>query len=147
MAVSDKQNPPAGTIQVDPEEGFGPHVTERFLDFYGEGSVFVTATVDCLNHRFASVLMKSGGLPADHVALQYGTPEMRGSLESLLKALAIQGLSKPPVLLMRSATGYEEPQQFISTASSILGAELVTNWMHLLEQEDYAGADALLSIH
>lgn len=147
--MTDSDNPatgiPAGTLQIDPEEGFGPHIAECFLDLYGEDSVFATATVDCLTHGFVRVLIKSGRLSADHVPIRYGTPAMRESLENLLEALESRGLDKPFLLLMRSAVGREEPQHFLSVASSVLGTELVTSWLRRLEQEDYAGANAFLA--
>jgi hypothetical protein len=151
MTASDKGNPstgiPAGTIQIDPVEGFGPHIAECFLNLYGEDSVFVTATVDCLTYRFIRTLIKSGRLSADHVAIQYGTPAMRESLENFLEALASRGLDTPSVLLVRSAVGHEEPQHFLTVASSLLGTELVASWLRRLELEDYAGATTCLAAH
>jgi hypothetical protein len=134
-------------ISVDPDEGFGPHLSEAFLACYGEESVFVTAAVDCLNHRFNRVLLKSGKVPADHKVVQYGEPAMRKALEQLLSALGKRGVDNPPTALLRSATGYEGPQAFLVRASSVLGNDLVANWLNRLEQEDYAGATALLAVH
>lgn len=134
-------------ISVDPDEGFGPHLSEAFLGCYGEDSVFVTAAVDCLNHRFNRVLLKSGKVPADHKAVQYGEPAMRDALEQLFEALGKQGLDNPPTALLRSATGYEEPRAFLASAGSVLSESVVTNWLYRLEQEDYAGAAALLAVH
>ncbi len=138
---------PPGTIQIDPEQGFGPHMAEAFLERYGEDSVFVTATVDCLTWRFIGVLTKAGKLPTDHEPIQYGSPEMRGAIEALLKALSTCGMDKPVVALMRSATGHEQPQAFELAAAGLLGNHLIDNWLHLLEKEDYAGAAALLVVH
>jgi len=138
---------PPGTLQVNPAEGFGPHIAGPFLGQYGEGSVFVTATVDRLTHRFVAALKKSGKLPNDYVPVQYGPPEMRETLENLLNALTALGVDKPSVLLMRSAVGHEEPQRFIMVASSVLGNGLVTSWLHRLELEDYAGANSALVPH
>ncbi len=138
---------PPGTIQIDPSEGFGPHMSEDFLDLYGEGSVFVTATVDCLTWRYIKVLIKAEKLSEDFEPTQYGSPEMRQTLEAFLKALAICGLEKPSVTLMRSALGREQPRAFQDTAGALLGSDLVARWLHLLEQEDYAAAMALLSVH
>ncbi len=138
---------PAGTIQIDPDLGFGPHVTEAFLHLYGEDSVFVTATVDSLTWRFAGVLIRANKLPTDYEPVQYGSPEMRQSLDALLRALGARGLDNPPTALMRSALGLEPPQAFQVAASSLLGDSLVANWLHLMELEDYAGATALLGVH
>lgn len=138
---------PLGTIQIDPEQGFGPHMTEAFLERYGEDSVFVTATVDCLTWRFIGVLTKAGKLPADYEPLQYRALEMRGAIEALFKALSACGMDKPAVALMRSATGHEQPQAFELAAAGLLGSRLMGNWLHLIEKEDYAGATALLVVH
>ena len=137
---------PAGTIQIDPEQGFGPHVSDAFLDLYGEDSVFVTASVDFLTWRFVGVLVRAEKLPADFEPVQYGTPEMRQALDVFLKALSARGLENPPTLLMRSALGHEQPQAFQSAASALLGYDLVGRWLQLLEQQDYAGATALLAV-
>lgn len=134
-------------ISVDPDDGFGPHISESFLECYGEESVFVTAAVDCLNDRFNRVLVKSGKMPGDHKIVQYGAPAMREAIEQLLQVLANQGLDNPPTALMRSATGYEEPQAFLLTAGALLGKDLVADWLSRLEQEDYAGTAALLAVH
>ena len=138
---------PPDTVSIDPEQGFGPHITEAFLDLYGEDSVFVSATVDCLTCRFVGVLVRAGKLSADFEPIQYGSPEMLQALEGFLKVLAARGLENPSTALMRSALGYEGPQTFLATASSVLGGELVVCWLQLLEQEDYAGAAALLAVH
>ena len=134
-------------IQVNPVEGFGPHLVRAFLDLYGENSVFVAATVDCLNYRFVRVMIRAELLPADFSPPQYGTPEMRQALETLLKALDAHGLENPPASLMQSAVGYAEPQAFQSTAAGLLGDEVVGRWLQRLEQEDYSGATALLEAH
>jgi len=138
---------PLGTIQIDPDQGFGPHMTEAFLNLYGADSVFVTATVDSLTWRFAGVLVRAQKLPPDFEPVQYGTPEMRQALDAFLKALGTRGLDNPPTALMRSATGHEQPQAFLLVASSLLGDNLVANWLRLMEQENYAGATALLAVH
>ena len=138
---------PAGTIKIDPDQGFGPHVTEAFLSLYGEDSVFVTATVDSLTWRFVSVLIRAKELPTDFEAVQYGTPEMRQALDAFLTVLSTRGLDNPPTALMRSATGHEQPQAFLLSASSLLGDNLVASWLRLMEREDYVGATALLGVH
>jgi hypothetical protein len=138
---------PPGTIQIDPDQGFGPHMTEAFLNLYGEDSVFVTATVDSLTWRFVGVLVRAEKLPSDFEAVQYGSPAMRQALEVLLKALGARGLDNPSTTLMRSAVGHEQPQAFQATASLLLGDSIVANWLGLMEQEDYAGATALLAVH
>lgn len=137
---------PAGTIQIDPEQGFGPHVSDAFLDLYGEDSVFVTATVDCLTWRFVGVLVRAEKLPADFEPVQYGSPEMRQALDAFLKALSVRGLENPSTSLMRSALGHEQPQAFQTAAGALLGQDLVDRWLQLLEQQDYAGATALLVV-
>ena len=137
---------PAGTIQIDPEKGFGPHVSDAFLDLYGEDSVFVTATVDCLTWRFVRVLVRAEKLPADFEPIQYGSAEMRQALDGFLKALSVRGLENPPTSLMRSAVGQEQPQAFLAAAGGFLGHGLVGRWLQLLEQQDYAGATALLAV-
>ena len=122
-------------------------MAEAFLDLYGEDSVFVTATVDSLTWRFVGVLIRANKLPPDFEPTQYGPPEMRQSLDAFLKALSARGLDNPPTVLMRSAVGHEQPDAFQITAGSLLGITLVANWLHLIEQEDYAGATALLEVH
>ncbi len=122
-------------------------MAEAFLNLYGEDSVFVTATVDSLTWRFVGVLVRAEKLPPDFEPIQYGTPEMRQALDAFLKALGARGLDNPPTTLMRSALGYEQPQAFQVTASSLLGDSLVANWLRLMEQEDYAGATVLLAVH
>jgi len=122
-------------------------MAEEFLDLYGEDSVFVTATVDCLTWRYLKVLIKAEKIPEDFEPTQYGSPEMRQALEVFLKALAARGLEKPSVTLMQSAVGHEQPRAFQATAGALLGRDLVARWLHLLEQEDYAGATALLAVH
>ena len=136
---------PAGTIQIDPEQGFGPHLSDAFLELYGEDSVFVTATVDLLTWQFVAVLIKAEKLPADFVAVQYGTPEMRHALDAFLKTLAGRGLEKPSTSLMRSAVGHEQPQAFQAAAGTLLGYDLVARWLQRLEQQDYAGVTTLLA--
>jgi hypothetical protein len=138
---------PPGTIQIDPDQGFGPHMTEAFLDLYGEDSVFVTATVDCLTWRFVDVLVRAEKLPSDFEPVQYGSPEMRQALEALLKTLGARGLDNPSTVLMRSAVGHELPQAFQVMAGTLLGNDLIARWLRLLEQEDYAGATAQLASH
>lgn len=151
MTDSDRPGAPSDTlpkvISVDPDEGYGPHISESFLERYGEESVFVTAAVDCLNFRFNRVLVRAGKVPGDHKAVQYGTPAMRDAIEQLLHALGKQGFDNPPTALLRSATGYEEPQTFLAKAGTLLGSGLVADWLGRLEQEEYAGAAALLAIH
>ena len=137
---------PAGTLQIDPEQGFGPHLSDAFLDLYGEDSVFVNAAVDLLTWQFIAVLIKAQKLPADFVAIQYGTPEMRHALGVFLNTLAGRGLEKPSAALMRSAVGQEQPQAFQTSASTLLGYDLVSRWLQRLEQQDYAGAAALLAM-
>lgn len=132
--------PSPGNISVDPEEGFGPHMSEAFLDHYGTDSVFVTATVDCLTWRFIRLLVNGGHLSSDFEALQYGSPEMRQTLEVLLDVLAARGLEKPSVVLMQSAVGRAPPRAFEEAATALLGSALVADWLHLLEQESYAAA-------
>ena len=34
---------PAGTIQINPEQGFRPHLSDAFLDLYGEDTCFGAA--------------------------------------------------------------------------------------------------------
>ncbi|GAB3029601.1 hypothetical protein GCM10027285_10090 [Oleiagrimonas citrea] len=151
MDNSNQQDPPAGTpegsIPIDPDVGFAPHITDDFLDSYGESSVFVTAAVDCLTYRFVRVLVKAGKLPQEHHTPQYGTPEMREALEQLLSKLASCGMDKPPVVLMRSAVGRSEPRAFQDAAGAILGVGLVGNWFRELEHENYSGARSLLVAH
>ena len=122
-------------------------MTDAFLNLYGEDSVFVTATVDSLTWRFIGVLVRAEKLPSDFEPIQYGSPEMRQALDALLKSLGTRGLDNPSAALMRSAVGREQPQAFLVTASSLLGDHLVANWLRLMEQEDYAGATALLVVH
>lgn len=138
--------PPPGVIPIDPVEGFGPHISDEFIYHYGEESVFVTATVDCLTTRFVGVLRRAGRVPEDHVAVQHGPPEMREALEQLLACLTAQGLDKPHTLLMRSAVGHEAPQSFMDEAGSLLGEELLAIWLRQLEGEDYLSAKALLKV-
>ena len=138
---------PAGTIHINPEEGFGPHISEAFLGFYGEDSAFVTATVDSLTHRFLNVLIQAEKLPPDHMQIQYGSTEMREALDRLLQTLTSRGANGPSVILMRSAVGHDAPQAFERMAGDLLGSELLSNWFSLLEKEDYAGAEALLVAH
>lgn len=138
---------PEGTIQIDPEEGFGPHITEAFLDLYGEYSVFAAATVDLLTWRFVGVLVKADKLPMDFEPPQYGPPEMRKALDGLLKALTAQGHENSVAALMRSALGRQPPQAFQIAAGTLLGNDLIVRWLQLLEQQDHAGATALLSGH
>lgn len=138
---------PPGNIRINPEQGFGPHMAEAFLERYGEDSIFVTATVDCLTWRFIGVLTKAGELPAGYDAIQYGPPEMREALEALLKALSAYGMDKPVIALMRSATGHEQPQAFELAVAGLLGNHVMDNWLHLIEKADYAGATALLVVH
>ena len=151
MTDSDQPSSPSKTlprmISVDPDVGFGPHISSAFLECYGEESVFVTAAVDCLNHRFNQVLLKSGKVPADHKVVQYGDVAMREAIEKLLGTLEKQGADNPSVALLRSATGYEEPPFFLIGAASVLGDDLVAKWLERLEQEDYAGAASLLAVH
>ena len=137
---------PAGTIQIDPEEGFWPHLSDAFLDLYGEDSVFVTATVDLLTWQFVGVLIRAENLPANFAAIQYGAPEMRHALDAFLKTLAGRGLEKPSTSLMRSAVGHERPQAFQAAAGTLLGHDPVTRWLQRLEQQDYAGVTALLAV-
>jgi hypothetical protein len=118
-----------------------------FLDLYGEDSAFITATVDSLTWRFVGVLVRADKLPPDFEPIQYGPPEMRQALDRFLKALAARGLDNPPMVLMRSAVGREPPETFQVMAGSLLGATVVAHWLHLIEQEDYAGATALLAAH
>jgi len=122
-------------------------MTEAFLSLYGEDSVFVTATVDSLTWRFVGVLVRAKKLPPDFEPVQYGTSEMRQALDTFLRTLSTRGLDKPPTVLMRSATGHEQPQAFLLAASSLLGDNLVANWLRLMEGENYAGATALLAVH
>ena len=138
---------PSETIQVNPDEGFGPHMADAFLSLYGENSVFVTATVDCLTRRFINVLIKADKLPPDSEPVQYGAVEMREALESFLQTLSARGSDRPSIALMRSAVGHEQPQTFQRMAAALLGSDLVDRWLRLLEQEDYAGASALLAVH
>lgn len=139
--------PPPGLISIDPDDGFGPHMTDAFLDHYGRGSVFVTATVDCLTWRFVGVLIRDGRLPADFEPIQYGSAAMRLALEELLGALQARGLEKAALVLMRSATGYEAPQAFQARASEWLGTETVASWLELVEREEFDRATALLAVH
>ncbi len=132
---------------MDPEEGFGPHMSEAFLDHYGTDSVFVTATVDCLTWRFIRLLVDGGNLPSDFEPLQYGSPEMREALEGLLDALAARGLEKPVVVLMQSAVGRKPPQAFEEAATALLGTESIADWLRLLEQENYAAAARRLAVN
>ncbi len=136
---------PDGTVRIDPDEGFGPHVTDAFLELYGEHSVFACATVDLLTWRFVRVPVRAEKLPPDFDPPQYGPPEMRESLDVFLKALKAQGHENPPTALMRSALGHEPPEAFQIAAGTLLGNDLVTRWLHLLERQDYAGATALLA--
>ena len=151
MIDSDRATPPTelmpATIQIDPDEGFGPHICARFLECYGSDSVFVTATVDCLTQRFTRALINSGNLSEGHPWVQYGDSDMRESLEILIAVLSAQGLANAPVLLMRSATGYEGPRSFLEAAVVLLGADMVAEWHRLLELEDYAGANSVLATH
>jgi len=147
--VQEEDSPPdapPSTIQIDPNEGFGPDLSEAFLDLYGEDSIFVTATVDFLTWRYVDVLVKARKLPEDFEPPQYGSPEMRQTLAHLLKVLAARGLEKPPIELMQSAVGHKQPRMFQARASATLGSDLVARWLHLLEQQDYAGATALLAV-
>jgi hypothetical protein len=137
---------PAGAIQIDPDYGFGPHISDAFLDLYGEDSVFVTAAVDLLTWQFIAVLIRAGKLPADFVPVQHGSPEMRDSLGALLKTLSSRGLEKPSTSLMRSAVGHQQPQAFQAAAGALLGYDVVARWLQLLEQQDYAGMTTLLAV-
>lgn len=151
MTDSDRPSTPSEVlpkvIPLDPDVGYGPHIASGFLERYGEDSVFVTATVDCLNYRFNRVLVRASKVPEDHKAVQYGDPAMREAIEQLLLVLGNQGFDNPPTALLRSATGYEEPQTFLGSAGSLLGSDVLSNWLDRLEQEDYAGAAALLAVH
>lgn len=151
MTNSNQQDAPAGTpegtIPVDPDEGFGPHIVDSFLERYGEESVFVTATVDCLTYRFIQVLARAGKLPEEHHTPQYGAPAMREALEQLLSVLGSRGMDKPAIVLMRAAIGHEGPSSFLEAASMVLGTALVEDWLFKLEREDYVGAGSLLVVH
>ena len=136
---------PSEDVSINPDEGFGPHISEDFLELYGKGSVFVTATVDCLTWRFIQVLVRAEKLPQDTSPLQYGEPEMREALEDLLAAMSDRGIEKLSLALMRSAVGRESPQAFQEAANSRLGSSTVSQWLTLLEHENYAGASGLLS--
>jgi hypothetical protein len=138
---------PPGYISIDPDEGFGPHMSEAFLDRYGTDSVFVTATVDCLTWRFIRLLVNGGNLSSDFEPLQYGCPEMREALEALLEVLAVRGLETPFLVLMQSAAGRKPPQAFEDAATALLGAPLFADWLRLLEQENYAAAAQRLVAH
>ncbi|MEI2742835.1 MAG: hypothetical protein V9G63_10450 [Candidatus Competibacter sp.] len=139
--------PPDGSIPVDPEEGFGPLISEAFLEQYGNDSVFVIGTIDCLTHRFVHVLIRAGRLPIDYPIKQYGSNDMRESLEHLIEALNTHGIKNPLLLLMRSAIGHERPQEFLACAGSILGPDVIAHWLRRLESEDYEGARVCLSLH
>ncbi|GAB2524815.1 hypothetical protein GCM10027188_29700 [Lysobacter humi (ex Lee et al. 2017)] len=141
------RNAPPGTIPVDPEEGFGPHLTDAFLEAYGEDSVFVTATVDLLTWRFVRVLVKAGKLPEEFEPPQFGPPEMRRALAGLITKLSERGQDRPAVSLMRSAIGHEHPLAFQNVARAVLGEGVVASWLACLEREDYARAEALLEPH
>ena len=140
-------NVPPGTISVDPDEGFGPHLTDAFLEAYGEDSVFVTATVDQLTWQFVRVLVKAGKLPEEFEPPQFGPPEMRGALAGLIAKLSERGQDRPAISLMRSAVGHEHSLAFQRAASAALGESVVAAWLSCLEMEDYAGAAALLEPH
>ncbi len=136
---------PAGNIQIDPEDGFGPHLSDAFLDRYGEESVFVAATADLLTWKFVAVLIKAEKLPTDFAAIQYGSPEMRNALDAFLETLAGRGMEKPSTSLMQSAVGRQQPQAFLAAAGALLGYDLVTRWLQRLELQDVAGVAALLA--
>ena len=138
---------PDGTLNIDPDQGFGPHMKEEFLDFYGVDSVFVTSTVDCLTHRFLNVLIKAKKIPSDHARIQYSSNDMREALESLLEALSSRGVEKPAIALMRSAVGQDDARAFERMAGTQLGSDLLNEWFRLLERENYLGAKALLVAH
>lgn len=72
---------------------------------------------------------------------------MRQALDAFLRALGARGMDNPSTALMRSAAEHEQPQAFLATVSSLLGDHFVANWLRLMEQEDYAGATALLAMH
>ncbi len=147
MQTDQPDDAPPGTIQIDPDEGFGPHLAQSFLDWYGEDSVFAAATADCLTWRFVKVLVRAGKLPAEHQPHVYGSPELCEALEALLDALSTRGLEKASVLLLQSAVGRADAHAFQTAAGYVLGNDLIQRWLVLLEQADPAGATALLTLH
>lgn len=147
LYMEEKRPPgvPAEAIRINPEDGFGPHVSDEFLNHYGEDSIFVTAAVDLLTWQFVGVLIKAQRLPQTFQPVEYGTPEMRTTLGVLLKTLGARGLEKPSSALMRAALGREPADAFEVAAGAVLGPDLVGSWLKRLEQRDYAGATALLA--
>jgi len=135
---------PKGTIQIDPDQGFGPHLTDDFMDLYGPESGFVISTADCLTRRFTRVLVKAGKLAQDTVPVQFGGDQARDTLENLLGAMGRRGVEKPSVVLMQSAIGHAPPENFQLIAQSTLGIDSVALWFMLFEQGKFGECNALL---
>lgn len=136
---------PPGTIQIDPEDGFGPHLVDDFMDLYGPDSNFVAGTADCLTRRFIRVLIKAGKLAPDTVPVQFGGDQAREALDDLLRVLERRGAEKPSVALMQSAVGHAAPEAFQSLAQMILGVDSVERWFTLFEQGKFEECNALLN--
>ena len=139
-------SPPEGSIPFDPEMGFAPLLSSAFVASYGSGSVFVTATADCLTWGVTQLLIHIGRVPDGTEPIQHGAPQARVALEQLLARLEECGLIDATKPLYQSAAGFAEPREFEQIASSCLGASVVESWLHALEGKDYSGASATLGL-
>lgn len=144
MTGSESKGPPPGSIPFDPDEGFGPQVSQAFLDHYGEDSVFVTAAVDLLTWQVTRVLIRAGNLGSDFEPVAYGTLDMRLALEALLELLGERGMERPSAQLMRSVAGIESPVSFEQAAAQFVGADTIARWLAAIEAEEFESAAGVL---
>jgi hypothetical protein len=139
------QHDTSAYLNVNPYEGFGPLITDDFLDLYGEDSVFVTATIDFLTWQMVTILIKSNKIGPEFEPIQYGPPEMRLTLETLIKILSASKLEKPLLVLLQSAVKNNQSLDFQIAASSLIGEDVFKEWLSLLEQKKYAEANSLVT--
>jgi len=137
--------PPPGTIKIDPDLGFAPHLVHDFIGLYGPDSNFVVATADCLTRRFIHVLVQTGKLAPDTVPVQLGPDQARGALEHLVLVLERRGAEKPSVALMQSALGHVAPRVFQTLAQATLGVDPVERWFGFFELGKFVECNALFN--
>lgn len=136
----------AATISIDLDEGYWPHIVEKFFDRYGAESLFVRSVADCLTARHVRVLIKAGKIEASEQPVQVGDRETLEALEALLERLKADGAKEHLLHILRESMGVKEPGVLEAEVDGLYGRGAFSRWLVLFEFRKFDEASEVLRV-
>ena len=134
---------PTKHLSIDPEYGFLCHFSEAFVHRYDEHWSYIHAASDLLTDNFKRVLMSAGKATEESEFAEYGSPDARDALRTLVKKVEQAGVEKPILVLLQEATGRRSPGAFAFEVNSIFGPLAFVRWLTLVESGQFVQAGEL----